>query len=831
MDHPTPRTLPHRPEAENAVLGGIMLGGREKLLAVLTVINEDDFYRPQAQAVFRAMRILEERGEPIDVITLEAQLRRTGEFDLVGGIEGLMRLDKYATAHNIKAHAELILDAARVRRTVIATREIAEEGMAEVEDVETFCAGAARKVTTAIASKRKGSVVHVRQHMLGVFEGITERQRSAGKLTGVATGFSQLDEMTCGLQPADLIILAARPSMGKAQPLDAKVLTSNGFVEMGDLRVGDELASVDGSSSSVTGVFPQGERQVYRVTFSDGRSTECCGEHLWRVHYRTWPSPRVLTTTTIQGMLTKARYRNRMWVDAFSGEYGRFDDCDIHPWLLGQLIGNGCLLGATPQLSTIDDAVLEHAALILANIGLELRFGGGCDWRLTQTNGGRAAGVCGMIPNPLTVALKRLGLHGCRAPEKFIPEAMFSAVRSVRMDLLAGLLDSDGWVEKTGAVCYGTTSLKLADDVVRLVRSLGGCCAISKKYPSYTYKGEALEGLPFYVCFLSLPEPKTIPMVSARAARLTERKRQRRLNFASVEPSRVVSTQCIAVSHPSRLYITDDYIVTHNTAFALNLAAESCILKQRHAHLDREHRPRQVPVLFFSLEMGAAQLVERVLCSEARVDYQTVRRGGRMMESDFRGLIAAADRISNAPLYIDDTAAPSILDIRERTLRWSDDPSIFPPDEEDQSGLVMIDYLQLARGGKAKYDSREQEISEISRGLKALAKEIRKPVIALSQLNRAVDARADHRPQLSDLRESGAIEQDADVIMFIYREERYLNADAPEERRAAVENKAEIIIGKQRNGPIGTVHLNFIKPQTRFVDPCDEAEMMRYGFR
>ena len=134
---------------------------------------------------------------------------------------------------------------------------------------------------------------------------------------------------------------------------------------------------------------------------------------------------------------------------------------------------------------------------------------------------------------------------------------------------------------------------------------------------------------------------------------------------------------------------------------------------------------------------------------------------------------------------------------------------------ERKMGCVIIDYLQLMTG-RQNANSREQEISEISRGLKAMAKELHMPVLALSQLNRAVDSRADHRPQLSDLRESGAIEQDADVIMFIYREERYLAGDASPADRQKVENKAEIILGKQRNGPIGTVHLTFLKQHTRF---------------
>ncbi|HEY8375672.1 MAG TPA: replicative DNA helicase, partial [Nannocystis sp.] len=252
------------------------------------------------------------------------------------------------------------------------------------------------------------------------------------------------------------------------------------------------------------------------------------------------------------------------------------------------------------------------------------------------------------------------------------------------------------------------------------------------------------------------------------------------------------------------------------TAFTLNLAQNACVLPQRYEHVPEADRPVTHPVLFFSLEMGAAQLVERVLCSEARIDYSKLRTGD-YTEDDWARMTGAASRIAQSKFYIDDQAAPTILEMRARARRFRDDKSIFPG-IEGQIGLIIVDYLQLARGGKSRYDSREQEISEISRGLKAMAKELRMPVIALSQLNRAVDTRADHRPQLSDLRESGAIEQDADVIMFIYREERYVTDEA---KRKEVENKAEIIIGKQRNGPIGTVHLNFIKHMTRFENPAD----------
>jgi replicative DNA helicase len=228
------------------------------------------------------------------------------------------------------------------------------------------------------------------------------------------------------------------------------------------------------------------------------------------------------------------------------------------------------------------------------------------------------------------------------------------------------------------------------------------------------------------------------------------------------------------------------------TAFTLNIAQHAAI----------EHN---VGVAFFSLEMSKGSLVQRMITSEARIDAQRLRKG-MLRDDDFPRLARAAGILSSAPVWIDDTPGMTLLEMRSKARRLKADSNI---------GMVVVDYLQLMQG-PTNSESRQQEVSQISRGLKALAKELNVPVIALSQLSRAPEQRTgdNKRPQLSDLRESGAIEQDADLIMFLYRQEFY---DGPTDKDGnSLEGKAEVIVGKQRNGPTGMVNLFFQKQFTRF---------------
>ncbi len=233
------------------------------------------------------------------------------------------------------------------------------------------------------------------------------------------------------------------------------------------------------------------------------------------------------------------------------------------------------------------------------------------------------------------------------------------------------------------------------------------------------------------------------------------------------------------------------------TSLVLNIAQNAAIGEER-------------DVAIFSLEMSKEQLVQRFLCSEARVDAQKLRRG-RLTPEQYQRLAAAAGHLNTAPIWIDDSPGSTVLEMRAKARRLK---------AETNLDLLVIDYMQLMSGGR-RTESRVQEVSEISRGLKALARELQVPVVALSQLSRAPEQRTDRRPQLSDLRESGSIEQDADVVMFLYRPEYYFGSTDKDGNN--IEGKTELIIGKQRNGPTGVVNLYFHKEYTRFDSAAPEG--------
>ncbi|MDP6345711.1 MAG: replicative DNA helicase [Alphaproteobacteria bacterium] len=269
--------------------------------------------------------------------------------------------------------------------------------------------------------------------------------------------------------------------------------------------------------------------------------------------------------------------------------------------------------------------------------------------------------------------------------------------------------------------------------------------------------------------------------------------------------------------HPSDLLILAGRPAMGKSALATNIAFHAALAHRRQAdEAGREKTVDGAVVAFFSLEMSAEQLATRLLAERAAISSEKIRRGD-ISADDFSRIARAAQEIENAPLFIDDTPALSISALRTRSRRLK---------RSHDLGLIVVDYLQLLRPSGRQADNRVQEVSEITQGLKALAKELDVPVLALSQLSRQVEQRDDKRPQLADLRESGSIEQDADVVMFIFREEYYHERKQPEpdtpehakwlERADSIHGLAEVIIGKQRHGPTGTIRLQFQREFTKF---------------
>jgi replicative DNA helicase len=376
---------------------------------------------------------------------------------------------------------------------------------------------------------------------------------------------------------------------------------------------------------------------------------------------------------------------------------------------------------------------------------------------------------------------------------------------------VAAALKGMGHLESIGGTSYlaqVTESVPTAANVVyyaRIVRSRALTRRLIAAATSIASSG--YEGASDVETLLDQAESKIFEITSSRDQRaftplkeiVKDAFKQITKLYENKEPITGVSTgfvdldRCTSGLQPADLIIIAGRPSMGKTAFALGLAQNAALNHKTH-------------VAVFSLEMAKEQLVMRMLCNEARIDSQRMR-GGMLKDSDWPKLAQAAGLLTEAPIYIDDTGSISILEMRAKARRLQAEKGL---------GLIVVDYLQLMRG-RTGNEGREREISEISRGLKALAKELRVPVVALSQLNRSLEQRQDKRPMLSDLRESGAIEQDADVIAFIYRDE-YYNHDSE------AKGLCEIIIGKQRNGPTDTVTLKFFREFTRFENYVPEGQ-------
>jgi replicative DNA helicase len=827
------RVPPHDLEAESSVLGAILLDPAA-ITRILEIIDPEDFYRENNAQIYRAALTLFREGEPIDNVTLAAQLEQMGVLERVGGRAHLAMLQEQTpTAANVEHYARIVKAKAYKRRLITAGTQVTALGYDETLEAGE-AVNQAQSHVYAISDEQVGSGMERLYDLLKpAMDRIDAQMASGGGVLGIATGFHDLDRLTNGFKPADMVVIAGRPSMGKALALDTPIPTPDGWKTMGSLRVGDHVFDEQGNPCTVTFATPvMLGRPCFEVVFSDGAVLVADAEHQWATLDRGTrksggSSLAVRTTEELLATLDTPDGRANHAVPVCGALSYPERELPLDPYVLGVWLGDGTSTMATITVSDVDAEILDgiRAAGIeprLVNQSSDRtpsyrlcagprsgqRNGAKLSWTeveeiravvaagepqhsVAARRGVAAATVCMAVsgrtwrseqPESVQEKLRGLGvLH-----DKHVPRAYLEGSPSQRVALLQGLMDTDGHADRLGHVEFSSSEPRLADAVAELATSLG--IVVFRSCGRATFKGEEA-GPRYRVRFKTdLPVFRMARKLD-RLRKIGAGKPSPARRIVDVRPVASVPVRCIQVDSPAHLYLAgQSCIPTHNTSFVLNVALNAAV---------EQHQP----IAIYSLEMSKEQLVERMLCEHARIDAQRLHRG-LLSEAEHERLVYALGPLGDAPIYIDD--APMLDDL---TLRLK------ARQARSREGIemIIIDYLQLMHGRQQGNDSnRVQEVSAISRSLKSIARELRVPIIAISQLSRAPEQRPDKRPILSDLRESGSIEQDSDLVMFLYRDE-YYNREKSEKPGIA-----EIIVAKHRNGPTGTVELLFRKELTRF---------------
>jgi replicative DNA helicase len=872
------RLPPQDVEAEMSVLGAMLLGDRASIEKATEALQREDFYRDAHGRIYEAMVTLAERDEPVDIVTLKDELDRRGILDAVGGISYLIQLGEFVpTTANIAYYAKIVADKAVLRRLIEAAGEIAGLAYAQSEEVDTLTDLSERMIFNVARRRRTQGFTPLKPLLTEVFDRIDTLYHERGVTTGIDTGYTDLNYITSGFQPGDLVIIAARPSMGKCVAFDTL---------LDDPRTGERITIeqwVNERRSHVLHIGPCGRiaptpvgdwidsgiKPVFRVTTRTGRSIEVTGHHPFLTVNGWTPLHDLSIGSTIAIPRTAPVFGREA---TLSAERIR---------LLAYLIAEGGLTDSCPEWTNTDPELVANFKAIIATEFPELSIR---QDRITYIAAkAYTPGVRKNLPNPLTEWLKELGLWGKRAEEKYFPDCIWSQPEESFIDFIRILFSCDATIysmEGYPRIEFAVASERLAQDVHHALVRLGivgkfwrkseRCWRVEITEPEsvtrYQQKigwlGEKsrrqfLETEKVRRANVGHPPREVWPLVRTAAKSLglslTElaRKagenvpengwnpytnrglpRNRLAAYAQVleddslqtlaspdlywdeiiviEPMGEKQVYDLTVPDGANFIAAD--ICVHNTALTLNIGQNASLRAEK-------------SVAVFSLEMSKESLVQRMICSEARVDAHRLRTGF-LSEEDWSRLAQAVDRLWNARLFIDDSTDVSSLEMRAKCRRLRAEYGL---------DMVIVDYLQLMRGSSRNTDNRNNEITEIARGLKSLARELEVPVIALSQLSRSVERREDKRPMLSDLRDSGSIEAEADVVGFIYRPTYYARKEAISqegEEKADTERgageyegeEAEVIIAKQRNGPTGTVKLSFLPKFARFENLAQNRE-------
>lgn len=851
------RQPPQDMAAEQAVLGGMLLS-KDAIADVLERLRPGDFYRPAHQNVYDAILDLYGRGEPADAVTVAAELDRRNLLRRIGGAPYLHTLiSTVPTAANAGYYATIVAEKALLRRLVEAGTRVVQYGYAGAEgaDVAEVVDRAQAEIYEVADRRTTEDFVPLEDLLQPTMDEIDAIASNGGVARGVPTGFTELDEVTNGLHAGQMIIVAARPGVGKALALDTPLPTPTGWTTMGDVAVGDELLGADGKPTRVVAATEVLlGRPCYEVEFSDGTVIVADAAHQWLTEtrasrksaqaaaagYNRYKNQRtfaaVRTTAEIAGTLRCPTLDRRLNHSVVNARALDLPDREflVPPYTLGAWLGDGT--SAAAQITAADPEIImriEADGIVAvpsesARYRYHLRLPASAEQAppqcvvcgksfIPQTSqvrtcgrscGGRARFVSAPVPGPtcvrcggpsaglrlcqkchstvgtLQARLRTIGVLG----NKHIPTEYLRGSETQRRALLAGLLDTDGTVTAGGAVQFSVTNQRLVCDVAELIVSLGYRCQTSTK--RVRGRNEA-SSIAYTLTFSTEDkvfalERKALAHKERRAVAGTTRSGSRFI--VDVRPVDTVAVRCVEVDNDSHLYLASRAMVpTHNSTLGLDFL-RSCSIKHRMASV------------IFSLEMSKSEIVMRLLSAEAKIKLADMR-SGRMSDEDWTRLARRMSEISEAPLYIDDSPNLTMMEIRAKARRLR---------QKADLRLVVVDYLQLMSSGK-KVESRQLEVSEFSRQLKLLAKELEVPVVAISQLNRGPEQRTDKKPMLSDLRESGSLEQDADMVILLNRPDAF-------ERDDPRGGEADFILAKHRNGPTKTVTVAHQLHLSRFAN-------------
>lgn len=781
----TDQLAPHSIEAEEAVLGSILISA-EALFEVLAFLKAEDFFIVRHAWIYEGIMSLHDRRDPIDYLTVVNELEQMGRLPEIGGAAYILSLiNKTPSALNIEGYGRIVERMALRRRLIDAAGQIARVAHSDETDIDAVIGKAEQAIFAVTERRLTRDLMPIKDAVSDYFDHVSFMSRHQEEVLGVPTGFVDLDRMLGGLQRSDLLIVAARPGMGKCLGKGTPVLMHSGEIKPVEaIKVGDLVMGPDSQPRRVL-ALGRGREMMYWIRQKNGDDYRVNASHilsLKRSKNEGNHQHGEVMNISVTDVLTQLANIQSRWKGYKVPVDFPEQPVLIDPYVLGAWLGDGTTTNSTITVTDfeIKDALEAYASL--RNERLVAQHSNPAKAPVYGITAGIAAtgrNTGGSYKSTsMQSQLRVLGVLGC----KHIPASYLHNSREVRLQVLAGIIDTDGSLEFNGYVVT-LKSERLARDLVYLARSLGLRVSSRSCIKSCT---NAMvpnhRGTYFRVNILGHTDMIPVRVVRKQAAPRWQIKNPL-LAGITIEPDCVDDYYGFELDGDG-LFLLGDFTVTHNTSWLNSIVMNAARQNQRAA--------------IFSLEMSNEQLVQRFISAETHIPSHKLREG-KLDEKDWAQFLAATQYMGTLPIYMDDTPALSTSELRTKARRLHLEYGL---------DLIVIDYLQLMTT-PYRSENRVQEISYISRALKQLARELNVPVVSAAQLSRAVEQRTDKRPMLSDLRESGSIEQDSDVVMFIYRD-AYYNPDSPQG------NIAEIHVAKHRHGPTGTVELIFIPQLTQF---------------